>query len=539
MLNNILFAKHSFSYYVSLLKNSDNRTIIVGLQEIFFNLKKGYVLTRYQRRILEPLIIEIISNNNDTRVRRWAYMVGAFCINEELVRVSLERLEQEDDFENRTWIMSILAYNLKEEDFNRYILRLNHGLSEENIKLSTYLFSNNYKYRITSDDVHKAINKNDKISLFWIGSIAAYTDLAKLRRKEILIPDDVISDLTNHDDDEILKHIMYAYSFKKRFSVKDELKFDYYNYENMQLHHKKWFLTAIWKDKKFIQNNIEYVKEILAPNHLFLKCDKRVREGLARGLSEYEFDKLLVRSVLEWISYETEISVLYFLWLYIIKCQDFCKEYKEIISEELMHGDQISKNAIFTFSEYFNFNKEEHENKVIDLKINANSEKSGSNEENLDNNKQGYKKVFVSYSWTPESNKKWVRSLVEKLQQDGVRVIVDFLDLNPGHDKFAFTERAVSDQTIDKVLIICNKTYKEKADERKGGVGDESTIISPYMYGNANQEKFIPIVNELGANEEVYLPNYLKSRIYIDMVEMESGYINLINNIKNSDNDLT
>ncbi|MDE5596274.1 MAG: TIR domain-containing protein, partial [Lachnospiraceae bacterium] len=104
------------------------------------------------------------------------------------------------------------------------------------------------------------------------------------------------------------------------------------------------------------------------------------------------------------------------------------------------------------------------------------------------------------YSWTPEENKKWVMHLVEKMQGDGIRVVIDYQDLKPGHDKLAFIERAVSDETIDKVLIICNRTYKEKADERKGGVGDESAIISPYVYGNTKQEKFIPIINEFDEN---------------------------------------
>lgn len=355
--NNVLFVSSSFSYYVSLLGAKDNRTIIVGLQELFISLKTGCILSRYQRRVLEPLIIRIISNNMDARVRRWAYMVGTFCFNKELVRVSVEQLEKETDYENRTWIMAMLAYNLEETEFNKAVFKLNHDLLEDNIKLAIYLFSNNYKYRLRSTDIKNIIEKDDKISLFWIGSIAAYSDLAKLRRKEIIIPDYIISDLTNHDDDEILKHIMYAYSFKNKFTIKDELKFDYYDYYNMQPHHKKWFLTAIWKDKEFIRNNSEYIKEILEPRHLFLNCDKRVREGLARGLSEFEFDSALVRSVLEWISYENETSVLHFLLLYIIKWKDVCNEYQEIINEELLHGGKIAEKLIHTFAKTFD-NKE-------------------------------------------------------------------------------------------------------------------------------------------------------------------------------------
>lgn len=140
-------------------------------------------------------------------------------------------------------------------------------------------------------------------------------------------------------------------------------------------------------------------------------------------------------------------------------------------------------------------------------------------------------KVFISYSWTPESNKKWVEQLVHRLEKDGVEVVIDFKDLKLGHDKYAFMERSVNDKTIKKVLIICNRTYKEKADDRIGGVGDESAIITPQIYGSVTQEKFIPVVNEYDENGNPYLPNYLASRMYADLTDFEKGYIVLFNNI--------
>ena len=148
---------------------------------------------------------------------------------------------------------------------------------------------------------------------------------------------------------------------------------------------------------------------------------------------------------------------------------------------------------------------------------------------NLLSNKKE-RKVFVSYSWTPESNKKWVEQLVHRLESDGVKVVVDFNDLRLGHDKYAFMERIVNDDTIKKVLIICNKTYKEKADGRFGGVGDESAIITPHMVGNVQQEKFIPIVNEYDENGKPFLPNYLASRMYADLTDFEKGYKELLYN---------
>lgn len=88
-------------------------------------------------------------------------------------------------------------------------------------------------------------------------------------------------------------------------------------------------------------------------------------------------------------------------------------------------------------------------------------------------------------------------------------------------------EQCVTGPDIDRVLIICDKLYTEKANNREGGVGDETVIISPEMYGHEKQEKFIPIVAEYDENNEPYLPAYLKARIYIDLsndMDFETGY---------------
>lgn len=145
------------------------------------------------------------------------------------------------------------------------------------------------------------------------------------------------------------------------------------------------------------------------------------------------------------------------------------------------------------------------------------------------------KKVFISYSWVPESNKEWVRKLEEKLEQDGVEVVIDYKDLRLGHDKYAFMERIVEDETIDKVLLICNESYKYKADSRSGGVGEESAIITSQVYGNVRQEKFVPIVNEYDENGMPYLPNYLAARMYADLTDFNAGYEELLSNILGED----
>jgi hypothetical protein len=61
-------------------------------------------------------------------------------------------------------------------------------------------------------------------------------------------------------------------------------------------------------------------------------------------------------------------------------------------------------------------------------------------------------------------------------------VILDKWDLREGHDAVAFMEKMVTDPEINKVLIIADQIYADKADGRSGGVGTETQIISKEVY---------------------------------------------------------
>ncbi|OOQ56966.1 SEFIR domain-containing protein [Mucilaginibacter pedocola] len=144
------------------------------------------------------------------------------------------------------------------------------------------------------------------------------------------------------------------------------------------------------------------------------------------------------------------------------------------------------------------------------------------------------KKVFISYSWSSPSHEDWVLELANRLVQDGVDVILDKWDLREGHDKYHFMEGMVKSPEIHKVLIILDKKYSERADERKGGVGTETLIITPQLYADVTQEKFIPVVAEVDESGRAYLPVYLNGRIYIDLSSkdnFESNYEKLLRSI--------
>src|SRR5438270_13112282 len=88
-------------------------------------------------------------------------------------------------------------------------------------------------------------------------------------------------------------------------------------------------------------------------------------------------------------------------------------------------------------------------------------------------------KAFISYSWSSPQHQQWVLDLATQLRENGVDVTIDKWDLKEGHDAIAFMEQMVTDPQIQKVIVVLDRTYAEKADGRQGGVGTETQIISP------------------------------------------------------------
>lgn len=138
-------------------------------------------------------------------------------------------------------------------------------------------------------------------------------------------------------------------------------------------------------------------------------------------------------------------------------------------------------------------------------------------------------KVFISYSWTSSDYKEKVISLATRLAENGIEVVIDAWDLKPGHNMYAFMESMVTDPTIDRVLVLCNKSYAEKATSYDGGVGTETQIIGPEVYTKAKQEKFIPVILERDEGEKDYIPVHMKGLIYIDLHrDSEEGFESLL-----------
>ncbi|MCX5971931.1 MAG: toll/interleukin-1 receptor domain-containing protein [Coprothermobacterota bacterium] len=124
-------------------------------------------------------------------------------------------------------------------------------------------------------------------------------------------------------------------------------------------------------------------------------------------------------------------------------------------------------------------------------------------------------KAFMSYSWDDDAHREWVRSLAERLRGDGVETILDQWALVPGDQLPKFMEEAV--RQSDYVLIICTARYKERSDNRIGGVGYEGDIMTAEVLNTQNPRKFIPILRQSPWKRAA--PSWLLGKYYVDLSE--------------------
>ena len=125
----------------------------------------------------------------------------------------------------------------------------------------------------------------------------------------------------------------------------------------------------------------------------------------------------------------------------------------------------------------------------------------------------GIPRAFISYSWEGEEHQEWVLQLATRLRLDGIEVIFDRWHLHPGQEKQHFMEQAVTKS--DFVIVICTENYATRANNREGGVGYESMIITSEMAEHILTKKFIPVLR-LGSFA-TSLPLYIKGRMGVDL----------------------
>jgi hypothetical protein len=118
-------------------------------------------------------------------------------------------------------------------------------------------------------------------------------------------------------------------------------------------------------------------------------------------------------------------------------------------------------------------------------------------------------RVFVSYSGTSERHKSWVADLAAFLRANGIDARLDQWHLRKGMDLPQWMSNEL--ELAERVVIISDARYTDRADKRSGGVGWETMLIQ----GDISQlppdtRKYLVIVRENEFNKGI--PRYLKTR---------------------------
>ncbi|WP_289391396.1 toll/interleukin-1 receptor domain-containing protein [Acinetobacter nosocomialis] len=122
-------------------------------------------------------------------------------------------------------------------------------------------------------------------------------------------------------------------------------------------------------------------------------------------------------------------------------------------------------------------------------------------------------KIFISYSWSSPEHEEWVLELAESLINDGIDIALDKWDLREGDDTIKFMESMVNDPTITKIIMIIDEKYTERANQRSGGVGTESTILSQELYSRKDKNKIVAVIAEPNASK----PTFYAGRLHVDL----------------------
>ncbi|MDB5345372.1 MAG: hypothetical protein JWP89_3749 [Schlesneria sp.] len=122
------------------------------------------------------------------------------------------------------------------------------------------------------------------------------------------------------------------------------------------------------------------------------------------------------------------------------------------------------------------------------------------------------KRVFISYSGTSDSHKEWVAELGKFLRQNGIDARLDQWHLRNGMDLPQWmTNELVQAQ---RVVIISDSRYRDRADGRNGGVGWETMLIQgDMMQLPQDSRKYLLVVREDDFKGGV--PTYLRTKFSI------------------------
>lgn len=121
-------------------------------------------------------------------------------------------------------------------------------------------------------------------------------------------------------------------------------------------------------------------------------------------------------------------------------------------------------------------------------------------------------RVFVSYCHSSPEHEEWVIALGKFLRENGIDARLDVWVLRHGMDLPQFMTNELT--LADRVILVSDEKYAEKADGRVGGVGWETMIVQGDMAQQPPEStKYLVIVRSRTRDDG--LPRYLKTKFVI------------------------
>lgn len=118
-------------------------------------------------------------------------------------------------------------------------------------------------------------------------------------------------------------------------------------------------------------------------------------------------------------------------------------------------------------------------------------------------------RVFISHTSKTDEAVEWVKELALYLIDHGIQARLDRFHLRHGMDLQQWMRNELS--MAQKVVVVCDEAYKQKADGWVGGVGFETVIIQDDMASlPPNSTKYQVVVRAREIDKG--LPLYLKTR---------------------------
>lgn len=132
-------------------------------------------------------------------------------------------------------------------------------------------------------------------------------------------------------------------------------------------------------------------------------------------------------------------------------------------------------------------------------------------------------RVFVSYSRTSPEHEKWVERLATYLRDNGVDARLDTWHLRRGMD---LPQWMTNELTLaERVILVSDAKYAEKADGRVGGVGWETMIVQGDISKlTPDNTKYLVVVRS--PNVDDGLPKFLKTKFVIHWPDENYDTIN-------------